>query len=73
MIVEEAAVNVVAQFTGEVKEAEWLAHEAGGCERPGALGGSWGVLDDGWEWIYDLLVRRSSVMIGPILARGLEE
>ncbi len=47
--VEEAAVDVVAEFTGEVKEAEWLGHGAGGCERSGALGGSWGLLDDGWE------------------------
>lgn len=50
-LVEEAAVDVVAQFTGEVEEAEWLGHGAGGCERSGALGGSWGLLDDDWEWI----------------------
>ncbi len=49
--VEEAAVDVVAEFTGEVEEAEWLGHGAGGCERPGALGGSWSLLDDRWEWI----------------------
>lgn len=53
---EEAAVDVVAQFAGEVEEPEWLGCMVRSCVFWGALGADWGFLDEYGKWSQDLPV-----------------
>lgn len=47
---EEAAVDVIAQFAGEVEESEWLGCMVRSCVFWGAFGGDWGFLDEYGKW-----------------------